>query len=136
MSANLIPASNRMNASVAGQTRDAEAIQPTPAQVGLTATETGDNLFGGLGDLVAGGVHPEAVPAIVARPLDVATDSVRGTLGGLRPKFGSVIAPGPAGSASAAKAVQAGTAKVTDATTAGAKRVAAFAARFRPKPKA
>jgi hypothetical protein len=51
----------------------------------------------GVGEMFTGGVHPEAVPDIVVTDLSRATDSLRGALGGLRPRGNGVLAPGPAG---------------------------------------
>jgi hypothetical protein len=135
VSANLIAASKRINANVAGQTRAPADLYPLPSAIGLTATEIGDNLTTGLGSIVSGGVHPEAVPAVVPTALDQPTNSILGPLGGLKPAPGSVLAPGPAGGAAAATAVRLGalpetvastgrdvvtgaSTKITDATTA------------------
>lgn len=133
MAANLINTSNRINANTAGQTRTAADVSIAP--VSVTASEVADNLFGSMDSILSGGAHPEAVPGTAPRPLERATDSVRGRLGGLVPRGTSVTAPGPTGGAAAASAVESGARKVTDATTAGVKAAGNLLARFRPKGK-
>jgi hypothetical protein len=134
MPANLINTSNQINANTAGQTRAAEDISPVSTQAGITATETGDNLFGSLGSILSGGVHPEAVPGVVDTSVQRATDSVRGKLGGLVPKSTSVTAPGPVGSANAAKATLAGASQGVTKTVSDARSTIANAiAKYRKK---
>jgi hypothetical protein len=132
MAGAVINLSNRIKANTAGQTRKGTDVGEAP--VATTAGEAGTTVFGGaLDSLVAGGTHPEAVPGVAPTPLEKATNSVKGVLGGLKPSPGSVVTPGPSGATAAAKTVQAGTKAVTDATTAGAKAVGKFADRFRGK---
>lgn len=82
------------NASVAGQTGDGaqKAHELVAAQPAVTFEPR-------LTSLWSGGDHPETlVSDVIARPitdLTVATDSVRGKLGGLGPRIRSTVAPGP-----------------------------------------
>jgi hypothetical protein len=119
MPANLINASNRINANVAGQTRQGSDVSVAP--VATTIGEAADNFnpANALDAMFAGGVHPETVPSVTPTPLEKATNSVKGVLGGLKPAVGSTVAPGPAGSSAAAKTVQAGTQRVAQTATAG-----------------
>jgi hypothetical protein len=137
MPAHLINTSNRINANVAGQTRSAADAAAGSAPVATTLSETAANLnpANALDSLFAGGVHPETVPGATPTPLEKPTNSVKGLLGGLKPATGSTVAPGPAGSTAAAKTVQAGTQKITDATTAGAKAARTLFNRIGPTPK-
>lgn len=102
MPATAILAANHKNASIAGHTGVKETL-PTTA-VHATASEL---VYGAdsLGHMLAGGVHPETNLASIFTNNDVerATDSVKGALGGLVPKVGSVLQAGPAGGANAAR---------------------------------
>ena len=129
--ANAILAANKINANVAGQTKTGADTGQAP--VATTAHEVVSNVTGGLDSLVAGGLHPETDASVVDRSLQTATDSVRGPLGGLRPKGTSVTSPGPSGSTNAAQAIQSGTKKISDAGAAGANTVRKYLQKFRPK---
>jgi hypothetical protein len=59
-----------------------------------------------LSSILGGGFHPESATSALpleATPLERATDSVRGVLGGLRPQTNGTQAPGPAGGTAAAQ---------------------------------
>jgi hypothetical protein len=100
----LVLAANHKNASVAGLTYNerVDGATPPPPPMQLEEALHGDNL----GHLFSGGLHPESMPGIVLTPLEKATDSVRGRLGGLVPARGSVLQPGPAGGAATAKTLR------------------------------
>ena len=119
MPANLINTSNRINANIAGQTRQGTDVSVAP--VATTVGEAADNFnpANALDALFAGGVHPETVPTVTPTPLEKATNSVKGVLGGLKPAIGSTVQPGPAGSTAAAKTVQAGTQRGAAAASSG-----------------
>jgi hypothetical protein len=79
---------------------------PAPPTVGEGLSTAG--ILSDLDVLVAGGIHPEmgvlTVPA--GRALQQASDSVRGIVGGLRPRPNSILSPGPAGEGAAARVRQ------------------------------
>lgn len=79
---------------------------PDEAQMAAhTATTAAHGLFSPLDELVSGGIHPEGLGIVNSIGTDLvrATDSVRGPLGGLIPKPGSTVAPGPGGGVAEAK---------------------------------
>lgn len=93
---------NQINADTAGKTYNWSDV----AQQGSEAPNaTPLEIIGGegFGHVFSGGIHPESIPGVILTPLDQATDSVRGALGGLKPIYGSVVQPGPAGGAARAR---------------------------------
>jgi hypothetical protein len=103
--------------------------------VGLTAHEVSQNLpgTGELDSILAGGVHPEAVPAVGDTSLQKATDAVAGPLGGLKSRLTSVTSPGPGGATNAAAAVQRGTAAGSKAISDARSNLSNFVAKYRKK---
>ncbi len=106
MSAILYPSSQWAQAQRGANTGSTPA--PLPAAAIPDAVHYADMAArGGLSDLgsfFSGGLHPEM--AIAAPPVTattVATDSTTGNLGGLVPKLGSTVAPGPAGAAASVR---------------------------------
>ena len=106
MAAIHIPGAYRQQADKAGYTQVSKmgttraSVSPREAITALFNTAGGD-----LSHILAGGTHPEnPIPASVRIELEHATDSVRGRLGGLQARTGSVVQPGPAGRAAGATA--------------------------------
>jgi hypothetical protein len=102
----LVLASDYTNASTAGMTSTVnervDGATPWPPPVQVDEILHGDNLP----HLFSGGSHPESIPGVVLTPLEKATDSIRGRLGGLVPARGSVLQPGPAGGAATARSIR------------------------------
>jgi hypothetical protein len=81
---------NRINADTAGLTSSELDV---PTAQGTTFSE----VLSGIGSEYGGlsGLFNDGIPAAVNTSVAKATDSVRGPLGGLIPKRGSVVAAGP-----------------------------------------
>jgi hypothetical protein len=95
------PAANQILADRGG-TLDKPAAPPTADAA--SPTDIIDSIFGdSLANVLSGGSHPESVRLPVAQPLEKATDSIEGRFGGLVPKAGSVVGPGPAGMIASAR---------------------------------
>lgn len=109
----LVPAARQMNTNTAGQTKP--AIEPTSTLYAPVANVTSD-----LEGMLTGG-HSFLNPSQIITPLEKATDSVRGPLGGLRPRAGSVLIAGPGGPAHAAAQIQTTARHDVASVTAGAK---------------
>lgn len=94
---------NHVNGNTAGMTN--VAVQPRVEHATAVAHQAETRIAetgGALTHLLGGGVHPEHVVAHASTDLERASNSVETALGGLRPKAGSVLTPGPAGRAAAA----------------------------------
>ncbi len=107
MASVLIPASQRFNANVAGQTHVVPNETPPGTPHAAQPTEVVANIpsaTGALDLILAGGSHPEnIIPPVVATNLTRASDSLAGKMGGLVPRFTGTLAPGPAGAAASAR---------------------------------
>lgn len=93
---------DRVNADTAGKT-GTNPVNDVP--VTPTFTEIWDD--GGISHILSGGIHPESLPNafLENKNLEKATDSVKGDLGGLRARVGSVVQPGPSGGTNTAKSL-------------------------------
>ena len=105
MSAIVYQGARFANASTAGVTQPDLSAPGTPHGLNL-GSQAAQAVAGisPLEDLFGGGIHPEnAVGTAVSTDVTRATDSVRGAFGGLKPRAGSTVGPGPAGSAAQAR---------------------------------
>jgi hypothetical protein len=106
MSAILYPSSQWAQAQRGSNT--GSTPPPLPAAAIPDVTHYADMAARGgmsdLGSFFSGGIHPEQMIA-TAPPTDatVPTDSQIGNLGGLTPKLGSTVSPGPAGAAASVR---------------------------------
>lgn len=94
---------DRINADTAGHTTSWNDGTDQGSEVPPATTTEMIGGAEGFGAIWSGGFHPEAIPGVILTPLDRATDSVRTSLGGLKPIYGSVVQPGPAGGAARAR---------------------------------
>jgi hypothetical protein len=101
VAANLVPASNKINADIAGLTTTTSTEAPAgDSAAGRAASSAASTLLGGdLGSILAGGLHPEAALAAADTSIVKPTDSLLGKLGGMIPRGHGTQAPGPAGAA-------------------------------------
>ena len=94
----LVPAARQTNANTAGQTKP--AADRTTTQLNAPVANATDDIEG----ILTGG---HSLISIAPLHLAKATDSILGPNGGLIPRQGSVLAPGPAGAAATAGRIQA-----------------------------
>jgi hypothetical protein len=76
--------------------------EPTAAAPSLTEAFHSSALVSELDTMFSGGLHPETFLQPASRDLEAATTSIRGAHGGVTPRLGSPLQPGPAGAAAAA----------------------------------
>lgn len=98
MGATLGLVAQRINADVAGLTHGA------PPATTVSAEPIASVISDPMASILSGG---HVLISDLAVPLGRATDAIRGPLGGLVPRRGSVTAPGPAGPVNAAAGQQA-----------------------------
>lgn len=105
MSALVFQGARHANASTAGNTAS-DTAQKGIAYGRNLADQAAQAIAGitPLQEFLGGGIHPEnAVGTAVSTDVVRATDSVQGAFGGLKPRLGSTVGPGPAGQAAKAR---------------------------------